>query len=251
LIGDALFRGAAVVIATSETERQELIAGGIATEKIALRRNGLDLEEFQSLPVRGALRAKLGIAEHERLVLFLGRLSFIKGLDVLVHAFAAFAETHHDARLVIAGPDDEDGCREEILGLVDKLKLGRSVSFPGPLYGDEKLQALADADLFVLPSQYESFGNAAAEAIACGLPVLVTDGCGIAPLLDGRAGLVVPCSVAGLCAGLERLLSRHPTTNGSLLVELRAGTAGVGRELSWDEPVAEMERIYERLSDEF
>ena len=168
LIGDSLFRNAAAVIAASETERQELIDGGIAAEKIVLRRNGLDLDEFQSLPERGAFRAKLGIGEHERLVLFLGRLSFIKGLDVLVRAFSEVSQTHRDARLVIAGPDDKDGCREEILGLVDKLKLGHSVEFPGPLYGEQKLQAFADADLFVLPSQYESFGNAAAEAIACG-----------------------------------------------------------------------------------
>ena len=244
LIGDALFRGAAVVIATSEHERQELIAGGIAAEKIALRRNGLDLNEFRWLPVRGALRGKLGIAENQRLVLFLGRVSFIKGLDLLVRAFGEFAETHPDVRLVIAGPDDQDGCREEIIGLVDKLKLKRCVSFTGPLYGEEKLQALADADLFVLPSQYESFGNAAAEAIACGLPVLVTDGCGIAPLVDGRAGLVVQCSVEGLRAGLERLLSVDSLPDDSLLVQLRAGTAAVARELSWDEPVAEMERIY-------
>src|ERR1700730_10302641 len=114
LIGDALFEGAAVVIATSETERQELIAGGTAEEKIALRRNGLDLDEFQSLPARGALRVRLGLGENERLVLFLGRLSFIKGLDVLVRAFGEIADTHHDVRLVIAGPDDADGCRDEI-----------------------------------------------------------------------------------------------------------------------------------------
>lgn len=243
LIGDSLFRNAAAVITASETERQELIDGGIAQERIVLRRNGLDLDEFQSLPERGAFRANLGIGEHEPLILFLGRLSFIKGLDVLVRAFGEVSQTHRDARLVIAGPDDEDGCRVEILRLVDKLKLGRSVSFPGPLYGDQKLRALADADLFVLPSQYESFGNAAAEAIACRLPVLVTDGCGIARLLDGRAGLVVQCSVESLRDGLDRLL-KGGKTDDSLLAQLRAGAVNVARELSWDEPVAEMERVY-------
>jgi len=102
LVGKSLFEGAAAVIATSETERAELIAGGINEDRIALRRNGLALEEFQSLPARGALRAKLAISENERLVLFLGRLSFIKGLDVLVRAFSEVNEIHHDARLVIA-----------------------------------------------------------------------------------------------------------------------------------------------------
>ncbi|HXM35269.1 MAG TPA: glycosyltransferase [Pyrinomonadaceae bacterium] len=242
LIGDALFGGAGMVIATSETERQELILGGIADEKIALRRNGLDLDEFQSLPARGALRAKLGLGENERLVLFLGRLSFIKGLDVLVRAFGEIAGTHSDVRLVIAGPDDEDGCREEILRLVSKLKVEHRVSLPGPLYADQKLQALADADLFVLPSQYESFGNAAAEAIACGVPVLVTKGCGIAPLIDERVGLVVECTTEGLRAGLKRLLDDR-----ALLADLRSRCAIVGPEFSWDEPVEEMERLYSSL----
>ena len=242
LVGNALFKGAAMVIATSEHERQELITGGIAEEKVVLRRNGLDLDEFHSLPARGALRAKLCLADNERLVLFLGRLSFIKGLDVLVRAFADVAATRGDVRLVIAGPDDEDGCREEVLRLVEKLKVEHRVSFPGPLYGDQKLQALADADLFVLSSQYESFGNAAAEAIACGVPVLVTKGCGIAPLIDQRAGLVVECTQEGLQAGLRRLLG-----DDALLEAFGLGCASVAQGLSWAEPVEQMERIYSSL----
>src|SRR2546425_8834276 len=153
LIGDALVRNAAAVIATSGTERQELLDGGIAAEKIVLRRNGLDLDEFQSLPARGAFRSKLGIGAHETLVLFLGRISFIKGLDVLVRAFAELAQLQREPRLIIAGPDDKDGCLEEIRGLVDQLRLKGRIIFVGPLYGVEKLQALADADLFVLPSK--------------------------------------------------------------------------------------------------
>jgi glycosyltransferase involved in cell wall biosynthesis len=242
LIGDALFRGAGRVIATSEHERQELITGGIAKERIGLRRNGLDLDEFHSLPARGELRAKLKMGNNAPLILFLGRLSFIKGLDILVRAFGNLAETHRDVRLVIAGPDDEDGCREEILRLAAEMRLEQQISFPGPLYAEQKLQALADADLFVLPSQYESFGNAAAEAIACGVPVLVTNGCGIAPLIQERVGLVVECSVEGLQAGLKRLLG-----DGALLAGLRSRCAIVKQELSWAEPVEQMECIYSSL----
>ena len=136
-------------------------------------------------------------------MLFLGRLSFIKGLDLLVEAFA---QINSDARLVIAGPDDGDGCLERIRSLIADLKIEERVILPGPLFGKEKLEALVDADLFVLPSRHESFGNAAAEAIACGTPVLVTSECGIAPLVDGRAGEVVACEVETLRDGLARLL---------------------------------------------
>jgi len=242
LVGNALFAGAGVVVANSVTERDELIAGGIAAEKIVLRRNGIDLAEFQTLPAAGAFRAKHNVADNAPLLLFLGRISFIKGLDHLVNAFARVARVHPNARLVIAGPDDADGCAEAIRKIVAEFELREHVILTGPLYGNERLQAFVDADVFVLPSRYESFGNVAAEAIACGTPVMVTDQCGIAPLIDGTAGLVVPCDVDGLREGIVRLLQ-----DGALAARLRSGCAEVARTLSWDEPVAEMERIYRSL----
>jgi len=231
--GRRLLQGAARIVATSEHERMELLGAGIPADKLVLRRNGLDLSEFEDLPERGAFRDRLDIGDGP-LVLFLGRISFVKGLDLLVEAFAGVGES---ASLAIVGPDDRDGCLEAIRrGAVERVTL------PGPLYGKEKLEALVDADLLVLPSRYESFGNAAAEAIACGTPVLVTDQCGIAPLVKDRVGLVVPCTVEGIRHGLTRLLHVD-----SLRQVLRARCPGVARELSWDEPVATMEDIYKTV----
>lgn len=235
LVGNSLFRGAAVVIATSETERAELIEGGICAERIVVRRNGLDLSEFRNLPKRGAFRAKVGIGKDQILILFLGRISFIKGLDLLVQAFAGTG----DARLVIAGPDDDDGCMQRVRNLIDEQELRDRVIISAPLYGTKKLQAFVDADVFVLPSRYESFGNAAAESIACGTPALVTKECGIAPLIEGRAGLVAPCTTEGLRDAINRLLG-----DPALLSRLRSGCADVARGFSWDEPVETMEAVY-------
>ena len=239
LVGDALFEGAAAIVATSETERRELIEGGVNADKIVLRRNGLDLGEFQTLPARGAFRAQHGLSEKEPLVLFLGRWSFIKGLDLLVQAFSRI---EREARLIIAGPDDEDGCARRIRGLIVELQLGERVILTGPIYYGEKLRAFVDADVFVLPSRYESFGNAAAESVACGTPVLVTDRCGIAPLVDARAGLVVACELEGLIEGMNRLL-----VDSSLRTRLQKGCADVARNLSWDEPVGVMETLYSSI----
>jgi glycosyltransferase involved in cell wall biosynthesis len=239
LVGNSLFTGAQVVIATSETERAELIAGGLDETKILLRRNGINIDDFETLPPPGSLRARLKIEAATPLLVFVGRLSFIKGLDLLVKAFA---QIKNEAHLIIAGPDDEDGCASEVKKLINELKLHDRVTLAGPLYGDEKLEAFVDADFVVLPSRYESFGNVAAEAIACGTPVLVTDQCGIAPLVDGRAGLVIACDVDGLRSGLQRLLDDQ-----NLLAQLRAGCESVARSLSWEEPVATMERVYESL----
>ena len=242
LAGNALFAGAKIVVATSETERVELIAGGIDETKVLLRRNGINLDDFRTLPARGGLRSTHQINATKPLAVFLGRLSFIKGLDLLVQAFAQLGANAH---LLIAGPDDEDGCAREVKRLIDELKLQERVTFTGPLYAKEKFQAFVDADFVVLPSRYESFGNVAAEAIACNSPVLVTDQCGIAPLLDGRAGLVVPCDVDGLRDGLRRL-----TEDEGFLDKLRDGCQTVARSLSWEEPVETMERVYESLLKE-
>ena len=243
LVGDALFEGAAAIVAASEAERTELIEGGIKGEKIVLRRNGLNLNEFKTLPARGAFRAKHGLSEKELLILFLGRLSFIKGLDLLLQAFSRIES---EARLIIAGPDDEDGCAPKIRVLIEELQLGERVSLIGPMYDGEKLQAFVDTDVFVLPSRYESFGNAAAESVACGTPVLVTDRCGIAPLVDARAGLVVACEREGLSEGMNRLLGDR-----SLRTRLQEGCAGVARNLSWDEPVGVMESLYASVITRF
>ncbi|MGH9874678.1 MAG: glycosyltransferase, partial [Pyrinomonadaceae bacterium] len=92
LVGNALFSGARLVVATSETERDELIDGGVPPEKIVLRRNGIELADFEKLPQPGGLRAQLGLSDATPLILFLGRISFIKGLDLLVNAFAGLPE---------------------------------------------------------------------------------------------------------------------------------------------------------------
>ena len=239
LIGNKLFRGAQCVIATSDTERQELIAGGVNSEKIILRGNGVDLSQYRELPPKGSFRRKLGISPDGPLLLFLGRLSFIKGLDLLVEAFAGCER--EDAVLVLAGSDDADGCVQRVRELVRKLELERRVIQHAPIYGRDKLEALVDADVFVLPSRYESFGNAAAEAIAAGTPVLITRECGIATSVV-EAGMVVSCDVEGLRSGLNRMIG-----NAELLAKFREGCAAVGASLSWDQPVDVMERIYQEL----
>jgi glycosyltransferase involved in cell wall biosynthesis len=141
--------------------------------------------------------------------------------------------------LAIVGPDDGDGCLQELKRLRDRLGLNDRVRLMGLRFGADKWSALADADVVVLPSRSENFGNAAAEALACGVPVVVTDRCGIAPLVADRAGLVVPCHVEAIRSGLSRLLE-----DSHLRARLRAGALEVRRDLSWDEPVARQEQIY-------
>jgi glycosyltransferase involved in cell wall biosynthesis len=242
VLGRGLLRGASAVIATSEQEVEELAAGGVAREKILLRRNGV--ERPPTWPKDGVFRAMHGISEDAKLVLFLGRLSVKKSPELLLKSFAELPEQMggKQVRLVFAGPD-EGGQKDRLERAAAQLRVSSRVHFCGPVFGEAKWAAYRDADVFVLPSQNENFGNTAAEAMAAGTPVLVSDRCGIAPLLEDVAGLVVPHDAGKLSNALKRVLGED-----DLHARLAAGCEKVTSRLGWSEPVREMEALYMRLA---
>jgi len=246
LFGDALVRGAQRLVATSIQEQQELVAGGVSAERIVIRRNGI--EPPAQLPAWGSFRRRWSLPEDAQIVLFLGRLVTKKSPELLLQAFAqwrAHSDSSRPAFLVLAGPDERDGYRQRLEAQAAQLQLQGRVLFTGPLYDDAKWAAYRDADVFVLPSQNENFGNTAAEAVACGTPVLLTDRCGVAALVQGRAGLVVPHECDALAAALERLLG-----DTALRERLKEGCREVTLELGWDEPLARMQALYAELTKE-
>lgn len=229
---------AAALIAASESERDDL-TGLVPPERLIVRRNGIEVATFSRLPEREICRQRLGIKPGEKLILYLGRLSPIKNLPQFISAFARLKED--GVRLLIAGPANEPDYAATLRSQVDKLGLDSKVSFPGSLFGDDKLSALAAADLFVLPSISESFGNAAGEAVAAGVPVLLTNTCGIAPLIHRRAGLAVPLGEEPLAAGLRTMLDQ------SSCYELTSRRAEVVAALSWDDPIRQTEQLYQQV----
>jgi glycosyltransferase involved in cell wall biosynthesis len=239
--GKQLLEGASAVIATSEQEADELAAGGLTRTKVVLRRNGV--ERPASWPARGTFRKAHSISDDVKLVLFLGRLSIKKSPDLLLRAFGELSgrDAGIPMTLVFAGPD-EGGIKEKLDEQATQMGVRTKVQFAGPLFGQAKWAAYRDADVFVLPSQNENFGNTAAEAVAAGTPVVVTEQCGIAPLLADEAGLVVRHDTTALSSAIERVL-REP----ELRSRLAAGCARVTSRLGWDEPVREMEALYARL----
>ena len=242
ICGRRLLQGASAVIATSEQEIEELLAGGVPRAKIVLRRNGVEAPE--SWPERGSFRRAQRISNDEKLVLFLGRLSAKKSPELLLQAFAELSEqfTGKPLRLVFAGPD-EGGVKAQLEQLASQLGVRTRVQFPGPIFGEAKWAAYRDADVFVLPSQNENFGNTAAEAIAAGTPVIVTEQCGIAPLLANAAGLVVPHDAKALSEAIAQILGEAEVN-----MRFAAGCAKVTLQLGWGEPVRDMEALYARVA---
>ena len=204
-IESRILKEAAGVQYTSQQEALEARQLGVDHGPLIVP-NPVDLPAH--IPEPGAFRAAHPhLRNGAALVLFLSRLDPKKGLDLLLAAFSRVRENHPGATLVIAGDGDpafvarlkQDG---------ERLGLGASTIWTGFLQGEEKLAVLADADVFVLPSYSENFGVAIVEAMAAGLPVIVSDQVGIhREVAASRAGLVVPCSERELAEALQRMIT--------------------------------------------
>lgn len=171
-----------------------------------------------------------------RQLLFLGRIHPVKGIDVLLRAWQAVEGRFPDWDLKVAGPDNR-GYLATIRTLASQLRLER-VTFPGALFGEEKLHAYQEADLFVLPTHSENFAMTVAEALAAGTPAIVTKGAPWGDLPVHGAGWWIDIGVDPLVACLQQALAMPPSN----LAEMgQSGRAWMVRDHSW-------QHIGERLS---
>ncbi len=171
----------------------------------------IDMASFQNLPSRGLFRKKYSIGEEEKVILFLGRINWSKGLRLLAQAFAELIKKHHDNyRLVIAGTDD--GYTKFLTKFIKILGIEERVIFTGPTFGQDKLEAYVDADVFVtIPKIYEETSLAALEACACHLPVIISEHNMIPGLEEYNAGFQIGCDNKNeLKATLVKVLNDGP-----------------------------------------
>jgi glycosyltransferase involved in cell wall biosynthesis len=202
-VGRPLLSSAAAVIFTAEQERQ--LAAYPINRPAWIVPVGLDMERFAPLPPRGTFRRAFPSVDGPFL-LFLGRLSPQKGLDLLLAAFQRILQTRRDLWLVVAGPDYR-GYEAEVGRMAADLGVAERVVFTGLLGHEAKLAAFVDAELFVLPSYAENFGVVITEALACGLPVVISDRVNIhQELATANAATVVQCSVESVAAGIGAAL---------------------------------------------
>jgi len=175
IFGYKLLRDASKVIAETEVGVNEYREFGVNKDKIALIPPPFDTEGFSRLPSPDLFRQKYNLQE-KHIVLFLGRIHWIKGLDFLVESFSELALSRSDVTLVIVGPDD--GYKPTLDKLTDDLNLADRVLFTGFLGGVEKLSSLVDADVVVQTSVYEQGAWAPFEAILCNTPIIVSSNSG-------------------------------------------------------------------------
>jgi len=201
-----MLNGASFIHALNRDERDLMAPLGL-TPPVEIIPNGIFIEEFESLPEPGAFHERRPELEGAPFILFLSRLHYKKGLDYLADAFARVATALPDVRLVVAGPDG--GAQEPFERAVREAGVQDRVHVVGPIYGRDKL-ALVDAGCFCLPSRQEGFSIAITEALACALPVVISDACHFPEVAEVNAGEVVPLGAEETATALIRVM-RDPS----------------------------------------
>ncbi len=227
------------VICNSKMVRDEILRHfRLDAGKLHVIYNGVDTQHFhprERAAHRERERARLGVAPGETLLAFVGSGFARKGLDAVLGAMAASAAA---LRLVVVGRDRE---LPRFVALARKAGLAERVAFAGGVEDVRPYYSAADA--LVLPTHYDPFPNVAPEALAMGLPAIVSDQCGAAEIVvHGESGYV--CG-AGDAAGLGKLLVEFARTDRAAM---EAAARKAAEQLSLDAMTVELLALYERLS---
>lgn len=240
LFQNRVTRDATLIHYTSEMER-DLAKPYVYGRPAAVAPNGVMLDSFKSLPSPALFRAKYPEIGQRKIVLFLGRLYFKKGLDIVIPAIAEAVRQREDLHLVLAGHDS--GFEAKARALTRKHGLERHTTFTGHLELDAMLEALAAADLFVLPSRSENFGIAAAEAMAAGVPSILSDKVHIAAAAAAQGACrIAPLVVSSWTEAILDLLSR-PDNAKAMAVRAREYAHST---YSWQSVANDLLEMYQR-----
>jgi D-inositol-3-phosphate glycosyltransferase len=231
------------VVALTAIDRQQMLRHYETHSPIDVIPGGVDLDRFSPMP-RGQARATLGLAPNQNILLFVGRIQRLKGLEVLVRAFAKLGDL--DARLLVVGgqPGTSPESREiaRLHHLVAKLGIADRTGFVGAVAHEQLPLYYSAADVTVMPSSYESFGLVAVESLACGTPVVATRVGGLTSIVhDGETGLLVPWRDAQMFAESLRRVLEDADWRRRLAANARESVLGYG----WDRVADEHLALYE------
>ncbi len=240
LVERRILENAACVHYTSEAEFEEARQLGFAAPAAVIP-NGFDPAQIEGGVAERFLGLHPGLSDRPR-ILFLSRLDPKKGLDLLLDAFAGLSDRQPAPALVLAG-NGENAFVETVRRQAEDLGVSGRVHFVGFLKDDQKRDALAAADVYVLPSYSENFGIAAAEALACGLPVVISDQVAIhREVAEAGAGWVVPCRASDLTEALREALDQGRGPDRAA----RARALALDR-FSMESVIGRLERLYREI----
>jgi D-inositol-3-phosphate glycosyltransferase len=246
-----LARADRIIVATLAEHSQLRFLYKAGNDNLVVIPPGVDTSHFYSIPPDEA-KQYIGLKPENRMVLFVGRIEPLKGVDTLLQAMACLQldESLRPVHLAIIGgdpaanPQDMTVEMTRLQKMCDDLAMGQMVIFLGARGQDTLPYYYSAAEVLVMPSHYESFGMVALEAMACGTPVIASEVGGLAYLVrDGETGFTIPSSEPDkLCEKLSWLLS-DPALHRTM--GLRA--AEYARSYSWDKIAPQIVNVYEEV----
>ncbi|MEI7831974.1 MAG: glycosyltransferase [bacterium] len=238
LFTNANLRAAACLHATAPSEAAGFRAYGL-TNPMAIIPNGVNIPTLIAGKY-GKFYDKYPECKNKRIMFFLSRIHSKKGIVELVKSWGELSRNFPDWHLVIAGPDYNNHLAE-VKKVISQCGVAGRTTYAGALYGTEKNAALADAELFVLPTYSENFGIAVAEALASGTPVITTHGAPWEGLQIHKCGWWIPIGIPPLTAALAEALALSPAQLGIMGL---AGRNWVEQTFSWDAIASDMLDVY-------
>jgi glycosyltransferase involved in cell wall biosynthesis len=220
-------------------EQQASEKGWFRSPASFIARSGTDVGAGTTRP--GSFRERFPELSDRRIMLFLGRLHAIKGLDLQLQALEYLIEKHPDLVWVLVGPDDGEWRR--LNALIRSARLEEHVKWIGPLMGDERFSALADANVLVQTSFYECQSMTVNEGLAVGVPLVVTDSINYGEVQSAGAGYVVRRKPAELARAIESILE----SPGGGAAMRDAGRRFAAKELSWPTIARVVSTAYEGM----
>ncbi|MFL2784715.1 MAG: glycosyltransferase [Dehalococcoidia bacterium] len=182
------------VLVLTDVERQDIVnLYQINADKIQVISGGVDTDTFYQIPKDDAKDSLGFLNPHKKTILYVGRIEPIKGLDVLLDAMKILKESQEVQLIIVGGNLSDDTNLNKLRDQAKNLGINQDVFFTGSLEQSKLKNYYSAADVFVLPSHYESFGLVALEAMACGTPVIASRVGGISSFVqDGADGYLVP-----------------------------------------------------------
>ncbi len=238
------------LVAATPAEKAQLIwLYGANPCKIGIISPGVNLRRFHPID-KSTAKLAIGAQEQRRMILFVGRIEPLKGIDTLLRAMALVAQRHPEwlsgLCVAIIGGRDKSAELDRLQTLRTELGIGELVTFLGAKDQDTLQYYYSAAEMVVMPSHYESFGMVALEAMACGTPVIASEVGGLAFVVrDGVTGFHVPQrDPEALAAKIELLLSDE-----LLRVRLGRRAACWAESYSWSNIADQLLELFHQVSD--
>ena len=227
--------------ATAQQEKYEILSI-YPDAKVSIIPNGIEYDIFQKSNI---LNKKEYLKKYtnkdieaDKILISMGRIQKKKGFDILIDSFKNILDVYPDAKLLIAG--DDEGAQETLQTQIQELRLVHKVYFIGSISGQDKIDFLANADLFVLPSHNENFGNVYVESLASGTPIVASTGTPWSEVIKYECGDWITNSVEETSKSILKMLERDREV-------MQKNSKELAKKYDWKYIASEFKKLYENV----